>query len=126
MGPSLLGGDAELSHLLLQVLAVHAELLGGARDVAAVAAQRLGEEVALERLDHAFLRLAERAGYGRGGCLCRRSPEEIGRGDLGAGREQERLLDGGAQLAHVPLPLVDETGAERVAGERLHLAPEAL
>src|SRR5437763_14145436 len=82
MGPSLLGGDAELSRLLLQVLAVHAELLGGARDVAAVAAQRLGEEVALERLDHAFLRLAERAGYGRGGRLCRRSPEEIGRGEL--------------------------------------------
>src|SRR5262249_25627534 len=46
-------------------------------------------------------------------------------GDLGPRGEQERLLDRRAQLADVPLPLVEETGPERVAGERLHVASEA-
>src|SRR5262249_42867542 len=128
MGALLLGGDAELAHLLLQVLAVHAELLGGARDVPAVATERLGQEVALERLDDALLRLAEGAGRGVRGRLGhgRRAPEQVGGGDLGSRGEEERLLDRRAQLAHVPLPLMEETVAERVAGERLHVAPEAL
>ena len=43
----------------------------------------------------------------------------------GPGREQQRLLDRRAQLAHVALPLVGHAGPQRVGRERLHLAMEA-
>src|SRR5439155_3003719 len=99
----VLGADAELAHLLLQVLPVHADVLGGLGDVAAVAAERVEQEIALERLDRALLRLAEGGGRERGRRRRRsggrRVREEIGRGDLRSGREQQRLLDRGAELA---------------------------
>ena len=57
----VLGREAELAHLLLEVLPVHAHLFGRLGDVPAVAAQGLEQEVALERLDDALLGLAERA-----------------------------------------------------------------
>src|SRR6266516_6867055 len=113
--PSLLdrviGGQAELAHLLLQVLAVHADLLSRLGDVAAVAAERLAEEVALEVLHHAVFGLAEGRRKRGGGRRRLHGPsEEIGRGDLRPRREQQRLLDGGAQLAHVAPPLVPDAG----------------
>src|SRR5947209_3803566 len=123
----LIGGQAELAHLLLQVLAVHADLLGRLGDVAAVAAERLAEEVALEGLHHALLGLAEGRGEGGGGWRPGDggAAEQVGGRDLGAGREEERLLDRRAQLAHVAPPLVGEAGAQRLAGERLGVAGEA-
>src|SRR5216117_4194925 len=128
--PSLLdrviGGQAELAHLLLQVLAVHADLLGRLGDVAAVAAERLAEEVALEVLHHAVFGLAEGRRKRGGGRRRLHGPsEEIGRGDLRPRGEQQRLLDGGEQLAHVAPPLVPDAGAQRLAGERLRVAAEA-
>src|SRR5206468_1353154 len=123
----LIGGQAELAHLLLQVLAVHADLLGRLGDVAAVAAERLAEEVALEGLHQALLGLAEgrRQGAGRRTLGDGGAAEEVGGRDLGSGGEQQRLLDGRAQLAHVPPPLVRDAGAQRLAGERLRVAREA-
>src|SRR3989442_14263070 len=83
-----------------------------------------------ERLHRAPLRFAEGSGgegdRRRHGAGRRRAREEIGRGDLRPGCEQQRLLDGGAELAHVALPRMRQAGAQRLAGERLHLAPEAL
>src|SRR5437870_6539780 len=121
--------DAELAHLLLEVLAVHADVLGGLGDVAAVAAERAEQVVALECLDHALFRLAE--GCGRGGGrrrarVGRGVREEIGCGDLRPRRQEQRLLHCGTELAHVALPRVRQAGAQRLAGEGLHLAPEAL
>src|SRR5881397_4144984 len=123
----LVGGQAELAHLLLQVLAVHADLLGRLGDVAAMAAKRLAEEVALEGLHHALLGLAEGRGerVGRRRLRDGRAAKEVRRRDLRAGREQQRLLDGGAQLAHIAPPLVRDAGAQRLAGQRLRIAAEA-
>src|SRR6266849_3046615 len=109
----VLGGQAELAHLLLQVLAVHADLLGRLGDVAAVTAERLAEEVALEVLHHALLGLAEAGGEraGRRRLGDGRPSEEVRRPDLGPGGQEERLLDRRAQLAHVAAPLVRHAGA---------------
>src|SRR2546425_7309557 len=116
--------DAELAHLLLEVLAVHADLLGGLGDVAAVAAERAQQEVAFECLDHALLRLAEGGGRGgergRPGVGRRQAREEIGRGDLRPGCQEQRLLHRGTELAHVSPPRVRQAGPQRLAGERLH------
>src|SRR6266404_1652370 len=93
----------------------------------AMAAKCLAEEVALEGLHHAVFGLAEGRGerVGRRRLRDGRAAEEVRRRDLRAGREQQRLLDGGAQLAHVAPPLVPDAGAQRLAGERLRVAAEA-
>src|SRR6185295_3276327 len=48
----LLTRDAELAHLLLEVLPVHADLFGGLGDVATVTPERVADELPLEGLDH--------------------------------------------------------------------------
>src|SRR5206468_3744538 len=82
----VIDGQAELAHLLLQVLAVHADLLGRLGDVAAVAAERLAEEVALESLHHALLGLTEgrRERVGRARLRDGRACEEVRRRARGA------------------------------------------
>ena len=55
-----------------------------------------------------------------------RGVDQIGHVDLRAGRQQQRLLDRRAQLAHVALPDVLDAGAQRGAGQRLGRAAEAL
>src|SRR5262249_8919622 len=109
--PDVFRGDAELAHLLLEVLPVHPHLLGRLGDVAAVTPEGVQDEAALECPHRRLLGLAKGArAVGRGprrrgrGCGGRRLTEEIGRGDLRPGRQEERLLHGGTELAHVPLP----------------------
>ena len=115
--------------LSLQVLAVHAHLLGRLGDVAAVARQRLGDEAALELLDDALLALFETAGWAgparRGTALRRRGGErsplaaqlrrQIVELNLVAGGQHRRLLDAVLELAHVARPVVREQRAIRVA-----------
>jgi len=96
--PGLLDRDAELAHFLLEILPVHADLLGRLGDVSPVTAERVQQEVALEGFDDALLGIAEGEGSrggregGRGrapGGLAR----QIGERDLGARREQQRPLN---------------------------------
>src|SRR5262252_274070 len=111
----VLDRHAELAHLLLEILSVHPDVLGRLADVAAVAAEGVEQEVALERRDHPILGFLERGRrlprrgrrrWSRSG----RAREDVLGGDLGSRREQERLFDRGAQLAHVALPRVRDTG----------------
>src|SRR5262249_25552840 len=124
--------NPQLTHLLLKVLPIHTDFLGGLGDVAAVAPQRLQQEVAFERRHDAVFGFAERqrAGRAESGVLRTRRPllarrtEEIRRGNLGAGRQEERLLQCRAQLTDVALPLMADAVAQGVAGEWLHLTAE--
>src|SRR6185369_1440524 len=72
LADGVLGGEAELAHLLLEVLAVHADVFRRLGDVAAMAAERAQDEVALERGDHLILRLAEREPVATGAVRRRR------------------------------------------------------
>ena len=52
--------------------------------------------------------------------------EQVGFGDLRGRREEQRLLERRAELAHVPAPIVGDDRAHRFRAERLRLAAEAL
>src|SRR5262249_46305244 len=60
--PELIRVDPVLGQLQLEVLAVHAHVLGSLRDVALVAAQGLGDELTLETFDDALLGILEAPG----------------------------------------------------------------
>src|SRR6185436_463623 len=109
----VVAGNPELPHLLLEVLPVHADLFGRFGDVAPLPAERLNEKLALERRYGALLRDPERLRAGaRRGTVSRilhrlrygEAHDQIARPELLAARQEERLLHGRAELAHVTLP----------------------
>ena len=125
------GADAELAHLLLNILPVHADFFRRLADVAAVPAKSLNEKIALERFDQLRLGIAERQPRLRLRRHRRRHPvvhraEQIANGDLRAGGEQQRLLDRRAQLADVAFPVMADARTQCIGGERLELAAETL
>src|SRR5439155_5821408 len=82
--------DAVLRQLQLEVLAVHAHVLRGLRDVAVMAGQGLVDELALEALDRLLLRFAEgagRIGGPVGGRVAHRG-RQVAERDLGPRRQR--------------------------------------
>src|SRR5262245_46550511 len=116
--PELLGVDAVVGQLELEVLAVHAHVLGSFRDVAQVPAQRLGDELALEALDDALLGVPEvarraRIIHGSGVPPVLHGRGEVPQLDLLPRGQRHRLLERVLELAHVARPLVRQ---ERAVG----------
>ena len=117
----LFGGDPQLAHLLLQVLAVHADLFGRLADVAVVAAQRrdAGRRARTTRpppLGFAEARRAARAvalDARRRRRRQRRAGEQVRRSRSPTPAPAPAPARRRAQLAHVALPLVRDAGAQR-------------
>src|SRR5262249_36016987 len=118
--PELVGVHAELGELLLELLAIHADLLGGFRDVALMPRERGAEEVTLEAIDDRLLRVLAR------GRLSAHRGRQIVELDRRPRRERHRLLDRVLELPHVARPRVGEERAIGTRHKRPALAAQSL